>query len=305
MVGDLASTYLGLARGVDPTPIEAIARLKRRSHERCPRLPAPADTFAERSPRRSASARRSSRWSVVLGAGSAPRCPPPRGRAAVLLRGAPRVPAPTVPGHAGRLWLGTSGTRVAVFQGRIHFYEGHGLALASLPSRVAAGSGPRDVLTAAAGSVDLDIGPSRRGAPITSTSWGRTRSADGGAPTARRRSSTCRGLRPGARGSRARGGATELEGTDRGSRPRGVYAALPGPLYETPAETGCCAQLGAAVVGMSVVPEAVAARALGMRVLGLSFATNRRRAGLARGRPGRVEGRRRAMAGSSGARDRF
>jgi purine-nucleoside phosphorylase len=54
----------------------------------------------------------------------------------------------------------------------------------------------------------------------------------------------------------------------------GVYAAVAGPAYETPAETEMLRRLGASVVGMSTVPEAVAARALGMRVLGLSFVTN-------------------------------
>jgi purine-nucleoside phosphorylase len=55
---------------------------------------------------------------------------------------------------------------------------------------------------------------------------------------------------------------------------RGVYAAMPGPMYETPAEIGFLRGIGASVVGMSVVPEAVPARALGMRVLGLFFVTN-------------------------------
>jgi purine-nucleoside phosphorylase len=54
----------------------------------------------------------------------------------------------------------------------------------------------------------------------------------------------------------------------------GVYAAVSGPAYETPAETEYLRQAGGTVVGMSMVPEAVAARALGMRVLGLSFVTN-------------------------------
>ena len=54
----------------------------------------------------------------------------------------------------------------------------------------------------------------------------------------------------------------------------GVYAAVAGPAYETPAETEMLRRMGATVVGMSTVPEAVAARALGMRVLGLSFVTN-------------------------------
>jgi purine-nucleoside phosphorylase len=55
---------------------------------------------------------------------------------------------------------------------------------------------------------------------------------------------------------------------------RGVYAAMPGPSYETPAEIDFLRRSGADVVGMSVVPEAVPARALGMRVLGLFFVTN-------------------------------
>ena len=54
----------------------------------------------------------------------------------------------------------------------------------------------------------------------------------------------------------------------------GVYAAVSGPAYETPAESRALRQAGATVVGMSMVPEAVAARALGLRVLGLSFVTN-------------------------------
>jgi purine-nucleoside phosphorylase len=54
----------------------------------------------------------------------------------------------------------------------------------------------------------------------------------------------------------------------------GIYAAMAGPSYETPAETEMLRRLGATVVGMSTVPEAVVARALGMRVLGLSFVTN-------------------------------
>jgi purine-nucleoside phosphorylase len=55
---------------------------------------------------------------------------------------------------------------------------------------------------------------------------------------------------------------------------RGVYAALSGPSYETPAETEMLRRLGADAVGMSTVPEAVAATALGLRVLALSCITN-------------------------------
>ena len=191
----------------------------------------------------------------------------------------PGFPATTVVGHAGRLWLGTVGDRgLAIFQGRIHFYEGHGRALASITSRVAAELGSRAmVLTAATGSVDPDI--------------------EAGTLVVLRDHLNLMGQNP-LNGWRYPNGSpafvdisqvydpeladlalvsvrSDLEGTDRAGRVRdGVYAALSGPSYETPAETRMLRQLGASVVGMSTVPEAVVARALGMRVLGLAFATN-------------------------------
>jgi purine-nucleoside phosphorylase len=67
---------------------------------------------------------------------------------------------------------------------------------------------------------------------------------------------------------------TGAVGDLRASVAEGVYAAVSGPAFETPAETAYLRRAGGTVVGMSMVPEAVAARALGMRVLGLSFVTN-------------------------------
>jgi purine-nucleoside phosphorylase len=64
------------------------------------------------------------------------------------------------------------------------------------------------------------------------------------------------------------------EAAQYGAATNGIYAAVAGPSYETPAETAFMRQAGATVVGMSMVPEAVAARALELRVLGLSFVTN-------------------------------
>lgn len=68
----------------------------------------------------------------------------------------PGFPPPSVAGHAGRLWIGEVGDRaLAVFQGRVHLYEGHGMAMASLTSRVSAQLGARTmVLTAATGGLD-------------------------------------------------------------------------------------------------------------------------------------------------------
>lgn len=192
----------------------------------------------------------------------------------------PGFPPPSVPGHAGRLWLGELGDRpFAAFLGRIHYYEGHPMRLASLTARVAALLGARTiVLTAATGAVD-------RALPAGSLvvlrdhinqmgenplrGW---RMPDGSPPFVDVSEVYDRELADAAlrAAQRARiGGA--------GASPpvsKGVYVAVSGPSFETPAETEAFRRAGATVAGMSMVPEAVAARALGMRVLGLSFVTN-------------------------------
>lgn len=190
----------------------------------------------------------------------------------ILYAELPGFPPPTVPGHAGRLWIGTIGERpLAIFQGRIHFYEGHPMALASLTSRIAAALGAGTmVLSTAVGAAD--------------------RSLAGGSMVVVRDHINLMGTNPLAGwrfpdGSPAFVDVSAVYDADLSSRAleilaaettvaEGVYAAVAGPAYETPAETEMIRRLGATVVGMSMVPEAVAARALGMRVLGLSFVTN-------------------------------
>ncbi|MDQ4109339.1 MAG: purine-nucleoside phosphorylase [Actinomycetota bacterium] len=185
----------------------------------------------------------------------------------------PGFPPPTVPGHAGKLWLGTIGDQaVAIFQGRIHFYEGHAMRLASITTRVSHALGARTVvLSAAVGALDLSLA--------------------GGSMVVVRDHINLMGTDP-LTGWRYPDGSPafvdvsgiydpDLAGAalrilrDHGTAvTEGVYAALSGPAYETPAETEMLRRVGATVVGMSTVPEAVVARALGMRVLGLSFVTN-------------------------------
>lgn len=191
----------------------------------------------------------------------------------------PGFPPPSVPGHAGRLWLGELGARtVAIFQGRIHFYEGHGMALASITSQIAAELGARTmVLTTAVGTLDPALVPGavvviRDHVNMMGTNpllgW---RMADG-APAFVDVSGVYDDELSAAALTTAR---AHLEGAGDGVRSdEGVYGAVSGPSYETPAETEFLRRAGATVAGMSMVPEAVAARALGMRVLGLSFVTN-------------------------------
>jgi purine-nucleoside phosphorylase len=185
----------------------------------------------------------------------------------------PGFPPPTVPGHAGRLWLGTIGDRpVAIFQGRIHFYEGHPMPLASITTRVSHALGARTmVLSAAVGGLDPSLAAGsmvvvRDHLNLMGTNplagW---RYPDGSPAFV-----DVSGVYD-AELSAAALGILHEHGT---AVTEGVYAAMAGPAYETPAETEMLRRIGATVVGMSTVPEAVAARALGMRVLGLSFVTN-------------------------------
>ena len=185
----------------------------------------------------------------------------------------PGFPPPTVPGHAGTLWLGTIADHpVAIFRGRIHFYEGHPMPLVSITTRVAHALGARTmVLSAAVGSLDpsLAVGSMvvlRDHLNLMGTNplagW---RFPDGSPAFVGVSGLYDADLSSGALGILQEQGPAVTEG---------VYAAVAGPTYETPAETEMLRRLGATVVGMSTVPEAVAARALGMRVLGLSFVTN-------------------------------
>lgn len=185
----------------------------------------------------------------------------------------PGFPPPSVPGHAGRVILGhLAGVPIIGFRGRIHFYEGHPLATCALPVRLARSLGAGTaILTAATGGIAPGLGTGHLvvgsdhlnllgESPLRG--W---RRPDGSPPFV--------DLVAAYDGALA--DLAEASARDRGIPvARGVYAAMPGPMYETPAEIGFLRTIGASVVGMSVVPEAVPARALGMRVLGLFFVTN-------------------------------
>jgi len=185
----------------------------------------------------------------------------------------PGFPAPTVPGHAGALSLGMlDGVPIAAFRGRIHFYEGHELTRCSLPVRLARvlGAGTM-VITAAVGGIQRDLVP---GSIVVGTDqinmmgsnplrgW---RNPDGSPPFVDMSQVYDAEL---VALTRERAKALGIDVAS------GVYVAMPGPTYETPAEIEMLRRSGATVVGMSVVPESTAARALGMRVLGLFSATN-------------------------------
>jgi len=185
----------------------------------------------------------------------------------------PNWPASTVVGHSGKLVVGAvAGRRVAALAGRVHAYEGHPLSTVVFATRVMGRLGVRElVVTNAAGGVNTGFG---RGAlmviddhinllganPLMGENDDRfgTRFPDMTEVYSRR-------LR------RIADQAAAAKGL---SVTHGVYAALGGPSYETPAEIRYLRVIGADAVGMSTVPEAIAARHMGLEVLGLSCITN-------------------------------
>ncbi len=238
-------------------------------------LPGPGDSLADEAAEvvRSRTALVPSA-AVVLGSGLGAAASGLREEAAFPFSELPGFPRPTVPGHAGRLVLGElAGVPVAVFQGRIHFYEGNEMPVCTLPIRLARllGAGTA-ILTAAAGGIadGLDTGHLVVGTDhlnfLGASPLRGWRHPDGTPPFVDM---------VGAYDEKLADVAMEAALGFGVPVSRGVYAAMTGPSYETPAEIGFLRSSGADVVGMSVVPEAVAARALGMRVLGLFFVTNK------------------------------
>jgi purine-nucleoside phosphorylase len=184
----------------------------------------------------------------------------------------PDFPKPTVSGHAGELYFGHLGqTPVLVLSGRAHFYEGHPMERVTFAVRALAAFGIRDLLlTNAAGGInkkfragDLMVltdhinfmgtnplrGPHQKDLPrfvdLTETYDKKLRELLFRA-----------------------GKISKLK------LQRGVYLAVSGPSYETPAEIRAFARLGADAVGMSTVPEAMVARQCGLNVAAISCITN-------------------------------
>jgi purine-nucleoside phosphorylase len=185
----------------------------------------------------------------------------------------PHFPAPTVHGHRGNLVLGRLGsTRVAALQGRFHFYEGHDLEAVTFPVRVMKALGVTTlILTAATGGINPDY---RTGELVCLADHLNLL----GTNPLRGPNDDRMGLRfP----DMTRVYSPELRkvANEEASRlgltlPEGVYACLPGPSYETPAEIRMLRTLGADVVGMSTVPEAIVARHAGLDVLAFALVTN-------------------------------
>lgn len=191
------------------------------------------------------------------------------------------LPSSSIVGHAGNLCLGdVSGVRVACLQGRVHGYEGHSPDRVVFAVRALARWGCRAfVLTNAAGGVNPALEPGDLmllADHLNLMGWNPLSGPNDDVLGARFVDLTCaydRDLRAQAHAAANAAGVVLREG---------VYCALSGPTYETPAEVRMLRTLGADAVGMSTVPEVVALRHLGVRVVAISCITNKG-AGLSQG----------------------
>jgi purine-nucleoside phosphorylase len=238
-------------------------------------LPGPGDDLGEQAAAvvRSATALQP-KVGIVLGSGLGPALGDNLSEdTSLAFTDLPGFPPSGVPGHAGRLVVGTlAGVPIAAFSGRVHFYEGHGMDVPALLPRLARELGATTmIVTAAVGGLVESLAAGTvvvlrdhlnlmGASPLRG--W---RFPDGTPPFI---------PMTGAYDPELRRLALE-EAREIGVRAtEGVYAAMQGPAYETPAEVAFLRDAGATVVGMSMVPEVVPARALGMRVLGLCSVTN-------------------------------
>jgi purine-nucleoside phosphorylase len=185
----------------------------------------------------------------------------------------PHFPATTVAGHRGRLLVGKlEGVPVLLFDGRIHFYEGHPMWQVAFPVYLAHKMGATTLLvTNAAGGINPALKPGtimliRDHINLTGTSpLIGPNAPDLGPRFPSMRDAYDPGLRDLALRTAETAGIPVAEG---------VYVAMIGPQYETDAELRMLERIGADAVGMSTVPEVIAARHAGMRVLGISVIAN-------------------------------
>jgi purine-nucleoside phosphorylase len=185
----------------------------------------------------------------------------------------PGFPRSHVVGHKGCLVAGErAGVRCIAMQGRVHMYEGHSAATVAFPARVLIALGAKIVIvTNAAGGLDPRWSPGTlmlirdhidllRDHPLRGPNDDRL-----GPRFPDMTHAYAPELRALAKEAAA-GKGISLED--------GVYVAMPGPTYETPAEVQMLQRLGADATGMSTVPEVIVARHMGARVIGISCITN-------------------------------
>jgi xanthosine phosphorylase len=229
-------------------------------------MTAAADVIRERTPL-------TPRLGLVLGSGLGGLADAVQDAVAIPYAELPGFPVGSVAGHAGRLVLGTlAGTPVVVLQGRAHLYEGIPVADLAVPVRTVRALGAETlILTNAAGSLRAEVRPGQLMALSDHINLMGVNPLTG--PNDDTLGPRFVGL----------GDAYDLElraqlhaaaQAEDVALADGVYLAVSGPSFETPAEIRAFRTLGADAVGMSTVPEVIVARHCGLRVAAVSAITN-------------------------------
>lgn len=210
---------------------------------------------------------------VVLGSGLSQLSESLNEVVAVNGRDIPHYPQPTAPGHRGRLLFGKlADQNVCLIDGRLHRYEGHDFDAIVYPVRLMIALGIRIlVVSNAAGAVNqkYHCGDIVILDDHINMMWGSPLTGPNDDCLGPRFPDMSQPYDP-QLASRAKA-AAQKEGLRAHD---GIYLALSGPTYETPAEYRMVRKLGADVVGMSTIPEVIAARHAGIRVLGISVVSN-------------------------------
>lgn len=210
---------------------------------------------------------------IILGSGLGALADLVEDRVVIAYHDIPHFPVSTVEGHAGQLIFGqVQGKNVIVMQGRFHYYEGYNMEEVTFPVRVMQVLGATGlIVTNASGGINTSFRPGDlvlikdhinlmganplRGANLSSLGPRFPDLSEGYDLEWRQKALHV---------------AHELGTTTQ----EGIYAAMSGPSYETPAEIRYLRTIGADLVGMSTVPEVIVANHGGMRVLGISCVTN-------------------------------
>ena len=215
----------------------------------------------------------SPRLGLILGSGLSSAAPELEDPVSISYGEIPGFPTTGVPGHEGVLMIGRLGrASVAILKGRLHYYEGHSMDAIAFPTRVLGSLGIETlIITAAVGAAKPKMRP--------------------GHLVILKDHVNLMGVNP-LRGSdsevfgplfpdlsavydpQLRSLALKAARRNRFPVHEGVYAALSGPSYETPAEVRAYRLLGGDVVGMSVVPEAVCAKQMGLKVAAVAWVSN-------------------------------
>ena len=219
----------------------------------------------------------------ILGSGLAKAVPPLEKSRTIPYSEIPGFPRTTVPGHEGKLILGRSGGKnVAVMQGRFHYYEGHAMEAIALPVRTLEYLGLKTlIVTAAVGSMRPNVKPGHFTVISDHINFmGRN-------PLRAFHEEEFGTMFPdmtNAYDKQLRKIMLAICRKHKAPVHEGVYLAVGGPSYETPAEITAFRAMGGDVVGMSVVPEVIPARQMGVKTAALVWTSN-----MAAGLPGSIQ----------------